>query len=69
MTKEEFLERVDIWEMNEPRFCGGVEFFKEGDDEFVFSAITNGWMPVYLINKSDLIRFINGELNINELEW
>lgn len=68
MTKEEFLTALDRWDMNEPRFCGGVEFFKVGDDEFVFSAITNGWMPVYL-NKSDLIKFINGELNINELEW
>ena len=66
MTKEEFIRKLDRWDINESRFCDGIMYFKEQDDLYVFSAFTHGWLPVYL-NKDNLIRFVRGELNINDI--
>lgn len=66
MDVSEFIQKMEEWDIDESRFCGGVTFYKEGDDQFVFSAFQHGWLPIYL-NKDELIRFTKGELDINDL--
>lgn len=68
MTKEEFLQKIDFWEINEHRFFNGVTFIKESENEFVFSVFQGGWLPCYL-SREKLIQLVKDEISITDLEY
>jgi len=68
MTKTEFINKLDVWEINESEFYNGTQFVKESGNDFIINAFQGGYLPIYL-TKKQLIQLINDEISITDLEF